>query len=283
MKSKVAIIDGHNFLFRGFYGVPAQVKRPDGTAINAVYGFFSLLRVIIKKIDPEYLIIVFDSETSANKKKLEKPEYKANRPAQDNDIFSQLFFIKKCLDIMGICWVEDDENEADDIIGTYSAKFNKKGTEVFLCSNDHDFFQLVHEKTFVLRGFRGEFILYDHSSVVNKFGLKPEQYTDYLSLIGDPTDNVKGINGLGKKRASDLLLKYHDIKSIYQSFDLLSPTLKKMLNGQENMILARKKFLEINSNLSLPKPFNTKKFLFSKEKIPERMGEFLNVHWEKII
>jgi len=151
MKSKAIIIDGHNFLFRGFYGVPAQVKRTDGTPINAIYGFFALLRNVLKTINPDYLVVVFDSETSADDKKLKNPKYKANRAIQDNSIFFQLSLIKKCLDIMGIYWIEDKSNEADDVIGTCSKKFNKCGVEAYICSNDHDFMLAYMRRNFSIK------------------------------------------------------------------------------------------------------------------------------------
>lgn len=283
MKTKAAIIDGHNFLFRGFYGVPAQVKNSDGTQINAVYGFFSLLRSIVKTTDPDYLVIVFDSETSANNKKLIKPEYKANRAIQDNNIFSQLSLIKNCLNIMGIFWIEDDLNEADDIIGTYADKFNKQGIEVAICSNDHDFMQLVCEDILVLRGSRGDIVTYDHKTVVSKFGIIPAQYADYLALVGDTTDNVKGVTGIGKKRAAVLLSEYKDIKKIFQSLDSLPPQIKKLLDSQKKSLLGRKEFFRIKNNVKLPTGFKKKDYQLLGKKIPEKMGEFLTTHWGKII
>lgn len=283
MKPKAVIIDGHNFLFRGFYGVPAQVKKADGTPINAVYGFFSLLRVILKTVDPDYLVVVFDSETGADNKKFTRPEYKANRVPQDNSIFSQLSLIKKCLDIMEIYWIEDELNEADDVIGTYSEKFNKQGVEVYICSNDHDFMQLVCDEIFVLRGLRGEVIEFDHSGVMNRYGVTPIQYLDYLALTGDSSDNIKGIKGIGKKRAVTLLSEYKNIQTIYRSFDLLSPAFKKSLQSQEGILLERKEFLKIQSKLELHTVFKMKNYLFSGETIPDKMGEFLSTHWDKII
>lgn len=283
MKNRVAIIDGHNFLFRGFYGVPVQVKRTDGTQINAVYGFFSLLRSVVKKIDPKYLVVVFDSETSANNKKLKNPEYKANRPTQENSIFDQLSLIKKSLDIMGINWIEDDNNEADDIIGTYSEKFNKKNIDVFICSHDHDFFQLVRDNVYIVRGSQGDLVMYDDSLVFQKYGVTPKQYVDYLALIGDISDNIKGIKGLGKKRATSILVNHKNIDEIYKSFNIITPSLQKMLLGKEDELVKRKEFLKINSGVKLRGAFNINKYEALKESLPEKMGEFLTKHWDKII
>lgn len=282
MSKKAVLIDGHNFLFRGFYGVPVVVKRPDGTPINAVYGFFALVRSVLKKINPEYLVVVFDSETSADKKKEENPEYKANRVAQDDNIYVQLEFIKKCLDLMGISWLEDELNEADDVIGTYSEKFNKKGICVHVCSNDHDFMQLVGGFVSVVRGARGEWNLYDQALVVEKYGVYPEQYLDYLALVGDLSDNIKGVKGVGKKRAADLLSEYKNINAIYGFLDDLAPGIRKSLDGKKKEILKRKEFFKIDKNLKTSVRFNPERHRVSKELIPEKMGEFLTQHWDGI-
>lgn len=283
MKQKAVLIDGHNFLFRGFYGVPLQVKRSDGTQINAVYGFFSLLRAVVKKIDPKYLVVVFDSETSADKKKLVNVEYKANRIIQDNTIFEQLTFIKNCLDIMGISWVEDEKNEADDVIATLSEKFVSKNIEVLICSNDQDFFQLIGEGVFVLMGSRGELVLYDTGVVFQKFGIYPYQFVDYLSLVGDASDNIKGVRGLGNKRSVEILSVYKDIVGIYLSFGGLSLSFQRLLEGKEEELGERRDFLKIDSKVKLANRFLLKNFQIKNGIIPEKMGEFLTLYWDKIV
>jgi DNA polymerase-1 len=282
MKHKALLIDGHNFLFRGFYGVPTQAKRTDGTPINAVYGFFSLLRIVSRVIDPEYLIVMFDSETSIDKKKLIRPEYKANRTQQNDSVYCQLPLIKRCLDFLKIRWIENKHIEADDLIGTYSKKLNNQEICAYIGSNDYDFMQLVCNHTLVLRGYHGNVVIYKESEVMNKFGILPSQYVDYIALTGDSSDNIKGIKGIGKKRAVDLLSKHENIKGIYQSFDLLPQQLKRMLHGNEDFLIKQKEFLEIKRNLTLPNKFKVKDYSFSKKKLPEKMGKFLDRNWEKL-
>ncbi len=143
--------------------------------------------------------------------------------------------------------------------------------------------QLVCAEILVLRGYRGGLIMYNNTEVFNKFRITPQQYLDYLALVGDPSDNIKGVKGVGKKRAISLLLEYGSITKMYKSFDLLSPTLKKLLQNKEEDLKQRKDFLKINSKLKLNTGFNTKKYLLSKKSIPDKMGEFLTTHWEKII
>lgn len=283
MKKKAVIIDGHNFLFRGFYGVPVQAKRVDGTQINAVYGFFSLLRKILLLENFDYMVVVFDAETSADDKKTIRPEYKANRLPQDDSIYAQLFLIKKCLDIMGIPWVEDDLHEADDVIGTYASKFNKRGVASYICSNDHDFIQLISDGISVIKGSRGCSVMYDADEVMKNFSLLPSQYLDYRALVGDPSDNIKGVKGIGRKKGVDLLVEYGDLNSIYLKLDTIALTIRGSLKENKRALFERRNFLKINNAIKLPTPLRLKECSLSGKIIPGKMGDFLNQHWEEII
>ena len=282
MNTKALIIDGHNFLFRGYYGVPAQVKFTDGTKINAIYGFFSFLRAALRKVSPEYLVIVFDSETSSDIKKSLMPEYKANRVVQDEDIFDQLTLIKRCLDILKIYWVEDVSNEADDVIGSYAKNFVKAHASVFICSNDHDFIQLVQDDISIVRSSKGENTVLNSIDVLNKYGVLPERYLDYLTLVGDKSDNIAGIKGVGKKYAIQMISDYGDVTNICRSINLLSPSLKKKMFGQERTLIDLKDFLMINTELPLPSTFTISKCLLKDDLLPEKMGAFLHNHWQEI-
>jgi len=283
MNRKALIIDGHNFLFRGYYGVPPEAKRSDGTPINAVYGFFSLLRYTQREINSGYIVVMFDSETSIDQKRIVRPEYKANRPLDNGLVYSQLPLIKKCLDLLGITWIESKNFEADDLIGTYAEMFSHQNIQSYIASSDCDFMQLVSEKILVVRGRHGSVDIYDMSKVLDSFGVSPKQYLDYLTLVGDASDNIRGIKGIGKKRASDLLSKYKDIKSIYKSIDSLSEILKRLLSGHESFLINQKKFLEIKKDIKLAGKFKIKDYSFSEDVLPDKMGKFLDDNWKRLI
>lgn len=283
MKKKAAIIDGHNFLFRGFYGVPVQAKRADGTQINAVYGFFSLLRRILLLENFDYMVVIFDAETSADDKKIIRPEYKANRLPQDDSIYEQLSLIKRCLDIMGIPWIEDERHEADDVIGAYASRFNKRGVAAYICSNDHDFIQLISDGISVIKGSRGCSVMYDADEVMKSFFLLPSQYLDYRALVGDPSDNIKGVKGIGKKKGIDLLSKYGDLKNVYQALDTFAFAMRELLRENKGALFERREFLKINNTIKLSTQFRLKEHSLSGKIMPEKMGDFLNQHWEEII
>ncbi|MBU1110083.1 5'-3' exonuclease [Patescibacteria group bacterium] len=280
MTDNALIIDGHNYLFKGFYGVPTQAKRPDGTIINAVYGFFSLLRNILANIDPNYLVVAFDAETSIDQKTIVRPEYKAQRAPANGDVYSQLPLIKACLDILNIQWVDDKDNEADDLIGAYSSNFIEYGLSVNIGSNDYDFVQLVADSTFVLRIYHGAITTFDKPTVVKHFGITPSQYVDYLALKGDASDNIKGIQGIGKQRAASLLSEHKTITGIYQSFDSLPVGLQRLLHGKEKFLHNQRKFLKIKTDTNLCSVKSLQHHAFSKKMVPERMGAFLESSWD---
>jgi len=282
MKS-ILIIDGHNYLFKGFYGVPIQAKRPDGTTINAIYGFFSLLRNVLFHIDPKYILVTFDAESSINNKIKINPNYKAQRAATHDDVYSQLPLIKACLDILNIQWVADNANEADDLIGAYSSNFIEYGVNVYIGSNDFDFIQLVDDYIFILRTYHGVVTKFDKFQVLEKFGISPSQYLDYLALKGDDSDNIKGIKGIGKKRAVSLLTEYGNIEGIYKSINKLPIGLQKALYGQENFLYDQMEFLTIKTDTSLCRDFSLPAYKFSKKVVPDKMGLFLKDNWNEIL
>lgn len=278
---KHLLVDGHNFLFRGYYGVPLEAKRRDGTQVNAVYGFFSLLRKILKEIKPRYLTIVFDTETAIGSKISIRPEYKANRPIDHGSIYDQLRIIKKCLDIQDICWEGNERIEADDVIGIYSSQSKMKNNSVYVASNDYDFLQLVSNKLTVVRGYHGKTEKFTKKSVLEKFGVSPSEYIDYLALKGDIGDNIKGVSGIGKMRAADLVSTYGTIESIFQSYNTLNNTYRRLLEYQKDTLIETRDFLRIKTRYKNMR-LNIEKYLLVNRELPDKMGTFLDENWEYV-
>ena len=192
MRHKTLIIDGHNFLFRGYYGVPIGPVAPNNMPIQAVYGFFALIRNVFSFINPTHMIIVFDTETGTQSKLQANATYKANRTYPD-DIFRQLDVIKRILQLLNINWIEDDDTEADDVIGSYVNFLSTKEGHVYIASNDFDFSQLVSKNISLLRGHHGSINTVNTEQIIEKFKVHPHQYVDYLALKGDKSDNIQGI------------------------------------------------------------------------------------------
>ena len=142
--NKTLIIDGHNYLYRSYYGVPSSAKLPNGLQVNAYYGFLSLLKKIYEYVAPSNIIVIFDSETGIKEKISKNSEYKQNRDYSDISMFKQLPIIKQALDFMNISYIEHPEYEADDVIGSI-AKKESADSKVYISSQDRDFFQLIEE------------------------------------------------------------------------------------------------------------------------------------------
>ena len=147
---KLLIIDGHNYLYRAYYGVPPAAKLPNGQQINAFYGFFSYLRKNISYIQPDNVLVVFDTETGVKKKLNQNIEYKQNRDYTDTGMFKQLPIIKNALEYIGITYIEDPDNEGDDVIVSVANK-ESVNKESFISTQDKDFFQIIEDNIYVLR------------------------------------------------------------------------------------------------------------------------------------
>jgi DNA polymerase-1 len=215
---------------------------------------------------------VFDTETGIEGKIKENDQYKQNRDYSDTSMFEQSPIIKEALEYFGINYIEDPKNEGDDVIGTISCKESIQ-KEVYISTQDQDFFQLLTNTLYVLRDERisnnsdryiNQHIIYDNVKFKNKWEFLPENYLDYLSLKGDPSDNVKGVSGIGKVRASRLVKNYGDIESIIKNSQ------EKRLLGKEDLIRRNKKFLEIKKDLNIDYSFrklDNRKILSSSNEI----------------
>jgi DNA polymerase-1 len=203
---KTLIIDGHNYLYSSYYGIPSAAKLPNGLQVNAYYGFMSLLRKSYRYISPKNIIVMFDSETGIKSKIEEHHNYKQNREYVDTDMFKQLPMIKDALNYINIHYIEHPNYEADDVIGTIALKKSEDG-EVYISSQDKDFSQLINNNIFVLRKEKGKFVKYNPETFLKKYNFDSNRYLEYLCLVGDSSDNIKGVKGIGKKTALKLIKK----------------------------------------------------------------------------
>ena len=210
MKKKIILIDGHNLLFKMFYGIPSSIKNSKGKEIKGLIGFLGSLKKIVDKFNPYSLVVIFDSETSKVNNSSIDNNYKANRKNYNNvceeeNPFYQLPIIKKALDFLNICYLEVANNEADDYIASLIANNNSWNNDFIIVSNDTDFIQLIDDNVFlyVLRGKNS--VLYDKQLIMAKYQVLPSKYVIYKSLVGDKSDNIDGIHGIGKVTATSIL------------------------------------------------------------------------------
>lgn len=239
---KLILIDGNAIFHRAFHALPL-FKTSKGEYTNAVYGFLKMFFEILRRQRPDYIAVAFD-RAAKTFRHIEYEQYKATRPPPPEELYPQLPRLKEVLNALKVSIFELDGYEADDILGTISAKAAiEPDILTIIVTGDKDAFQLVTEKTQVLVPIKGisETAEYNSSKVKEKTGLLPEQIVDFKALKGDPSDNIKGINGIGEKQAVALLQKYHNLENIYQHLAELTPAQqKKFKEGRQQALFSKK-------------------------------------------
>jgi DNA polymerase I len=239
---KFVIIDGHNLIFRAFYGV-APLTDMNGNPSNAIYGFASMFFNILQLEKPDFIAMTFD--TGKNFRHDIFPEYKGTRQKCPDDLKSQMSTIYEMVDTMDIPVFRREGYEADDLIGTLST-LSSQNTEdllVHIISSDHDLFQLIENDVVVSVPQRGGKppIYFQDTQVMEKLGVSPSQVKDFKGLAGDSSDNIKGVEGIGPKGASKLLQEFGNLENIYDNLDQLTDNIKKKLEtNKESAFMSRK-------------------------------------------
>jgi DNA polymerase-1 len=233
---KLILIDGNAIMHRAYHAIP-PFKTSQGTLVNAVYGFSSMLLNILNKEKPDFIAVSFDLKGPTFRHE-EYADYKATRVKAPDDFYEQIPMIRRVVESFGIPIYEKEGFEADDVLGTLSAQAEKiDDVYTYIVTGDMDALQLVSEKTFVYTPVKGiaETITYDLPKVLAKYGLTAEQIPDLKGLKGDSSDNIKGVNGIGEKTAVTLLQKYGTIDHIYRHIDEIEGKLKeKLVAGKDS-------------------------------------------------
>jgi len=242
---KIMVIDGNSIINRAFYGI-RTLTNAEGLNTNAIYGFLSIYFKILEEVNPDGVCVAFDLKKPTFRH-LKYEGYKANRKGMPDELAEQLEPMKAVLDAMNIMRIECEGYEADDIIGTVSHICAEKGDECVIVTGDRDSFQLIeNEGTNVLlvSSKMGKTLttLYNGAELLSKYGLPPELMRDLKGLMGDTSDNIPGVPGIGEKTATELVSRFGDIDSIYENID--SPSIrdsvrKKLLEGKESAYLSK--------------------------------------------
>ncbi len=269
----LVLIDGNSVLYRAFYATPF-LTTSSGTPTNAVYGFVNMLLKIIADVKPAYMLVAFDRKEPTYRH-LMYADYKAGRKPMPDELVPQVGLIKKTLDAMGIARYECAGLEADDIIGSSAKKFS---VPTIIITGDKDSFQLVDETTSVYFTRKGisELDIYNAQNFKEKTGIEPIQIIDLKACMGDASDNIPGIRGIGEKGALSFVQTYGSLEGLYEHVDdLKGKTKEKVVNGKEQAFLSKKlATIDINAdipfaldNLNLEYPFSdeTRKFFLSLE------------------
>lgn len=215
----VHMVDASPYIFRAHFSLPSSIKTPDGGPAAASYGFTSFLLKLIADEKPTHLVVAFDRNLNGSFRNDFYPDYKKQRDDPPPELVAQ---IDVCLEIaaaLGAATFIDDRYEADDLIGALCAGLEKGGHGAVIVTSDKDLAQLVDDKTTLLDFGKG--LRLDAAAVVEKFGVRPDQITDYLGLAGDTVDNIPGVKGIGSKSAAELLGRFGHLEELYEKLDEL--------------------------------------------------------------
>ena len=243
MSKKILLIDGNSMANRAFYATMGRMmKTPTGISTNAVYGFFQIMFKTIEEEKPDKIIVAFDISSSEKRTKIFS-EYKAGRHKAPEDLTMQFPIIKELLKTMNIPIVQKDGIEADDILGAIAKKEGKKGNKIIILTGDRDYFQLVdinvnirYPKTIM---GKTEYIIYDNYKINEEYGLIPEKLIEVKSLMGDASDNIPGVKGIGEKTALKLIIQFGSLEKIYKYIEnsdgkeIAKATLNKLIKDKE--------------------------------------------------
>lgn len=243
MSKKILLIDGNSMANRAFYATMGRMmKTPTGISTNAVYGFFQIMFKTIEEEKPDKIIVAFDISSSEKRTKIFS-EYKAGRHKAPEDLTMQFPIIKELLKTMNIPIVQKDGIEADDILGAIAKKEGKKVNKIVILTGDRDYFQLVdininirYPKTIM---GKTEYIIYDNYKINEEYGLIPEKLIEVKSLMGDASDNIPGVKGIGEKTALKLIIQFGSLEKIYEYIEnsdgkeIAKATLNKLIKDKE--------------------------------------------------
>jgi DNA polymerase-1 len=246
MAEKIVLIDGSSYVYRAFYALPPLIS-PSGEPTGAIYGFVRMLSSLIKELNPDYIAVVFDlPKKTIKQQKVES--YKATRRETPKELKFQIPEIKNILKLWGIPLLEVEGYEADDIIATISNRYKDK-YQIIIVSPDKDMLQLVDKNVNVFNPMQN--ILYDEEKVKEKYGIYPNQFVDYQMLVGDTVDNIKGVKGIGKKTASNLLNQFGSVENIYKNLDELKPKIKESFLEAKNWLEESRYLLQLDKDVPL--------------------------------
>ena len=254
-EKKLMLIDGNSILNRAFYGLqgPQLLSTSDGLYTNAVYGFINILNKYLEEENPDYICVAFDLKAPTFRHK-EFEAYKANRKGMPDELAVQVPVIKEVLDAMNIKRLEYEGYEADDIIGSISLCAEKKGMSVIVVTGDRDSLQLASERTKIkiptTRAGKTETAEYDYNRIVERFGVTPAQLIDVKGLMGDQSDNIPGVPGIGEKTALSLISKFGSLENLYENIDQVDKkSVKEKLSANRDLAFLSRKIATIDRNI----------------------------------
>lgn len=278
--SQFFLIDGSSYIYRAFWAI-RNLATSRGFPTNAIYGFTSMILKVLKDFQPDYLAIAFDAKGPTFREEI-YPDYKANRPEMSNDLIVQLPYIKKIVEAFNIPTLEVAGYEADDIIGTLARQAEKKGFQIVIITGDKDMMQLVSDKITLFDTMKGEKITVEE--VKKRFGILPKELPDLFGLMGDASDNIPGVPGIGEKTAIELIKEFHSLENLLNSLEKVKKE-KLRQNLQKFAQQARLSRELATINTQVPLKTNLEEFLFTgRQPDREKLREiFMELEFSKFL
>ncbi|MEI6690418.1 MAG: 5'-3' exonuclease H3TH domain-containing protein [bacterium] len=238
--TKLLLVDGSAILHRAYHAYP-PLTSPDGTIVGAVYGVASILLTVIDSQQPTHIVVAWDlpKPTFRHEKYV---GYKAQRPKADAELVDQISIVKELLSAMGMTQIAQEGYEGDDIIGSLAKQLGEVAEETLILTGDQDTMQLVTERVSVMLPAKGKdpVTLYGPEQVLTRYGIHPSQVVDYKALVGDSSDNIPGVAGIGPKTAAGLIVKYQDLDGIYTHLTEIGETVRtKLIEGRDSAYLSQ--------------------------------------------
>ena len=284
--NKLLLIDGNSIINRAFYGIMGSkmLMTEDGTYTNAVYGFLSILFKELEDIKPEYLVVAFDLKAPTHRHKM-YDKYKANRHGMPEELAMQMPILKETLKAMNVCIIEKEGYEADDILGTLAKWGQKEELEVTVLTGDRDSFQLIDKniKVRIPRTKMGKTETEDYTveKIEEEYGLEPLDLIEVKGLMGDTSDNIPGVPGVGEKTALNLIKQYKSIDEVYNHIDEQKGKLKEKLSENKDLAYLSRILGTIDINAPIEKDLNA--FQIEEWNKPEVLEIFKRLKFNRFI
>ncbi|SEH25693.1 DNA polymerase I [Magnetospirillum fulvum] len=265
----LVLIDGSGFIFRAFHGLP-PMSRSDGTPVNAVYGFTTMLLKLLNDSQADHIAVIFDSSRKTFRTDL-YPEYKAHRPPPPEELVPQFPLVREAVRAFDVACIEMEGFEADDLIAAYARAATLQGAKVTIVSSDKDLMQLVGAQVSMFDPMKNRTIGPDE--VFEKFGVGPDRVVDVQALCGDAADNVPGVPGIGIKTAAQLIGEYGDLETLLaRAGEIKQPKRRQTLLDNAAMARLSRDLVKLRDDMDLPEPVSA---LAVRALVPERLAAFL--------
>ena len=250
MEKTVAVIDGNSLMHRAYHAIQTPMAAKDGTPTNAVFGFLQMFCKFVEETSPDAVVCAFDEGKPVHRI-AELPEYKAQRPHMDDELRVQFPVMEELLAAMNVPVVKCPGWEGDDILGTIAARDERLGFRTLLVTGDKDACQLATGLTSIVSTKKGisDVVVLDPEGVQEKYGVAPDQFVDYLGLMGDSSDNIPGVPGIGPKTAATMLQKYGDMEGIYAHIDEFKGKQREKLEANRDVAFLSRQIATIVCDL----------------------------------